>query len=252
MDAFRRLVFTALIAGLISGGLITLAHHFGAASIIARAEGDEKAADNAGQMPGIADTQDHAAAGTIPDQDHHSAAARSMPGMDHVSSTAEWEPADGMERTLYTALVDMITAIAFSLMLVAAFELRGEKVDWHSGLFWGLAGFATFTLAPGLGLPPEVPGTVAAPLHARQIWWIATAAATAAGLALLCLQRRPLWSLTGVVLLVAPHLYGAPQPAEYKSVAPAALANEFVVVTTITSLLFWITLGTLSGFFFNL
>lgn len=252
MNAFRRLVFAAVIAGLITGGLVTLAHYFGTASIIARAEIYEKAAEDAQQMPALAHTHDHAAAGTTLNMDHHSVAARSTPEMGHGSSAPEWEPKNGLERTLYTAFADMVTAIAFSLLLVAAFELRGRNMDWRTGLFWGLAGFAVFTLAPGLGLPPEVPGTAAAPLHARQVWWAATAAATAGGLALLFLQRRPIWVLVGVVLLIAPHLYGAPQPAEYKSAAPEALAHEFIVITTTTSLLFWIVLGTLSGFFFDL
>ena len=34
-------------------------------------------------------------------------------------------------------------------------ELSGGITDWRQGLFWGLAGFAVFTLAPGLGLPPS-------------------------------------------------------------------------------------------------
>jgi predicted cobalt transporter CbtA len=58
--------------------------------------------------------------------------------------------------------------------------------------------------------------------------------------------------LFGVVLLVAPQLYGAPQPEDYTSAAPEVLAHEFVVMTTITNLLFWIVLGTLCGYFFNL
>jgi predicted cobalt transporter CbtA len=60
-----------------------------------------------------------------------------------------------------------------------------------------------------------------------------------------------MWVLAGVVLLVAPHLCGAPQPAEYTSAAPEALAHEFVVIATVTSLLFWVVLGTLSGFIFS-
>ena len=31
------------------------------------------------------------------------------------------------------------------------------SLSWRQGLFWGFAGFAVFTLAPGLGLPPELP-----------------------------------------------------------------------------------------------
>ena len=68
--------------------------------------------------------------------------------------------------------------IGFALLLVSAYAFSGASVDWRRGLYWGLAAFATFTLAPGLGLPPEVPGTSAAPLLDRQIWWVATAVAT--------------------------------------------------------------------------
>lgn len=252
MNAFRRLVFTAVLAGLFTGGLMTLAHHFGTSSIIARAEVFERTADQTEHTPVVAHTHDHAVASTSSAMDHHSTAPRAVPETDHGPPAPGWEPRDGLERTFYTALADMVTAIAFSLLLVAAFELRGGDVDWRTGLFWGLAGFATFTVAPGLGLPPEVPGTAAAPLHARQIWWAVTAAATAGGLGLLFLQCRPMWVLAGVVLLVAPHLYGAPQPAEYTHAAPEALAHEFVVIATVTSLLFWIVLGTLSGFVFRL
>lgn len=252
MNALRRLVFAAVIAGLVTGGLVTLGHHFGTSFIIARAEVFEKATDEAEHTSAVAHTHDHAVASTSSAMDHHSAAARAVPEMDHGPPAPEWEPGDGLERTFYTALADMVTAIAFSLLLVAGFELRGGDVDWRTGLFWGLAGFATFTVAPGLGLPPEVPGTAAAPLHARQIWWAATAAATAGGLGLLFLQRRPMWVLAGVVLLVAPHLHGAPQPAEYTRAAPEALVHEFIVIATVTNLLFWIVLGTLSGFVFRL
>jgi cobalt transporter subunit CbtA len=143
MGAFRKLVFTAVIAGLISGGLVTLAHHFGTAQIIARAEVYEKAALDAEQA-------------STPAAHDHATASHTMINMENGSAATEWTPQDGIERTLYTALADMVTAVAFSLILIAAFDLRGGNVDWRTGLFWGLAGFVTFTLAPGLGLPPEV------------------------------------------------------------------------------------------------
>ena len=233
MNIFRRLVFTAVFAGLFAGSLISLAHYFGTASIIARAEVFEKTVGGADATP----AHSHATADAAP---HDHAAA------------AEWEPQNGIERTIYTVLANVITATAFSLLLVAAFEVRGGNVTWHTGLLWGLAGFVVFTLAPGLGLPPELPGTVAAPVAARKLWWALTAAAAATGLGLLLLQRNPALILAGVVLLVAPHLYGAPQPSEYGSTAPETLAHEFRVVATVTSLVFWIILGAAAGFFYAL
>ena len=230
MNVFRRLVFTAVLAGLLTGGLISLAHHFGTASIIARAEVFEKATG------GAAASHSHATADAAPHQ--HAAAAG-------------WEPQDGIERTAYTVLANVTTAIAFSLLLVAAFELRGGDVTWRTGLLWGLAGFVVFTLAPGLGLPPELPGTAAAPVAARKLWWLltATATATATGLGLLLLQRRPALILAGVVLLAAPHVYGAPQPSKYGSTAPEELAYQFRVVAMVTSFVFWTLLGAAAGYF---
>ena len=60
-----------------------------------------------------------------------------------------------------------------------------------------MAGFAVFMLAPSLGLPPELPGMPAAELGPRQVWWLLTAAATAAGLALLAFRRTPVWAVGG-------------------------------------------------------
>src|SRR3546814_3736909 len=76
-------------------------------------------------------------------------------GAAHEHSHAGWAPQDGLERTLYTLLVNVLTGIGFGLLLAAAFALRGGA-DWRSGLYWGAAGFVTFTLAPALGLPPEI------------------------------------------------------------------------------------------------
>jgi len=129
--------------------------------------------------------------------------------------------------------------------------LRGRRYNWQTGLYWGLAGFAAFTLAPGLGLPPEVPGTEAAPLLARQVWWVATVAGTCGGLACLFFGRKPLWCLAGIALLVTPHIYGAPQPAEFKSAAPEAIEHQFIVAVVITSLVFWAAARTLSGYFYK-
>jgi cobalt transporter subunit CbtA len=229
MDLFRRIVFAAVLAGLIGGGVITVVHHFGTASIIARAEVYEMAADAARQqaMP------IHVAAAT--------------PDMVHGSESAEWAPTDGWERALYTALADALTAIAFSLLLVAAYEIWSGEINWRTGMFWGLVGFVTFTLGPCLGLPPEVPGAAVGPLLARQIWWVATVAATGGALALLFFRREPICVLAALLLLMAPHLYGAPQPAEYKSAAPEDLAREFVVASILSSLLLWMMLGVLTG-----
>ena len=124
--------------------------------------------------------------------------------------------------------------------------------SWREGLFWGLAGFATFTLAPCLGLPPELPGSEAAPLLQRQLWWLAAAGSTGIGLALLAFTERAGWALLAAVLLVLPHIYGAPEPHGHAASAPPeVLTRQFVVAVTVISLLFWLSLGAASGYFYR-
>ena len=102
--------------------------------------------------------------------------------------TSEWEPEEGLQRNAFTVAANILTAIGFALLLTGVYAIRGRQVMWREGLLWGLAGFVVFTAAPGLGLPPELPGMAVAELTARQTWWIATAAATAGGLCLLAFR----------------------------------------------------------------
>lgn len=222
MEAFRRIVFVAAIAGLAAGLFVTAIHLVGTVPLILQAETYETAA-----------------------------AAEAAAATDHEPAADAWGPQDGFERTAYTLLADIVTGIGFALLLVAAYALRGQEMDWRKGLYWGLAGFATFTLAPGLGLSPDLPGTESAPLLDRQIWWVATAIATGAGLALVFFSRRAVWALAGVALMAIPHIYGAPQPAEYKSLAPESIEHDFVVAVVVTSLLFWAVLGSLTGLLYK-
>lgn len=106
------------------------------------------------------------------------------------------------------------------------------------GVDVGLAGFAVFTIAPGLGLPPELPGVPAAPLLSRQIWWVTSALATAAGLGLIVFRRSIAAAIAGVILIMLPHLIGAPELEHVETNVPASLSHQFVVAVTLTSLLF--------------
>src|SRR5437867_450062 len=160
MAAFRRLVCSALCAGLVAGVVTAAAHQLGTVPLILEAEVyEEAAAHKAG--------------------DSHAHAAPTAP-----AAADSWSPENGIERTLYTLVADLLAAIGFALLLAAGFALRGGTIGWRQGVLWGLAGFASFTVAPGLGLPPELPGSDAAPLFERQVWWLATAASTGAALAL--------------------------------------------------------------------
>jgi len=247
MELFRKLVFAAALAGLIAGIFVTVVHQIATVPVILKAEVYEKAAEEAAAA--TATTAGSAAATT-----ESSTASDEMAGMshdEHEHGAGEWGPADGFQRNAFTVLADLLTGIGFALLLVSAFALRGGEINWQSGLYWGLAGFVAFTLAPGLGLPPEVPGTQAAPLLARQIWWVFTVAAACGGLACLFLGRKALWCLAGMALLVVPHIVGAPQLEHAHRAAPESIAHQFIVAAVITSLLFWAALGTLSGYFYR-
>jgi cobalt transporter subunit CbtA len=215
MATFRRLVCAALCAGLVSGFVAAGAHQLGTVPLILEAEAYE-------------------------------AAAQHPAGAGHDSA-----PENGIERAASTLAADLLVATGFALLLAAGFTLRGGAVTWRDGLFWGLAGFVTFDLAPGLGLPPEIPGAEAAPLAARQLWWLLTALSTGAALALLAFTRRARYAVLAALLVVLPHLYGAPQSADYPAAMPVALAHRFVVAATLASFLFWAALGASTGYFYR-
>jgi cobalt transporter subunit CbtA len=179
------------------------------------------------------------------------APASPEPGAGDHSHTAAWEPAEGFERYAYTALADILVAFGFALILVGLFALRGRTVSAQEGLLWGMAGFAVFSLAPALGLPPELPGSQSADLPLRQAWWLGTVIATAGGLALLVFAGNPLRQSLGLVLMVAPHILGAPHAHEMGGTAPPELAAQFVAASLMASAILWTVLGSASGWLYG-
>jgi cobalt transporter subunit CbtA len=238
----RRLAPVVLLAGALAGLLLTAVQQVQVSRIILQAEVYEEAA------AAKAHEQAHAAASAPASTSAPAASEAHEHEHEHAD---EWEPANGFERTAYTVLANVSMAIGFGLFLAAAILVSGKKVTWRSGLLWGVAGYLVFFVAPSLGLPPEVPGTVAAPLHARQLWWIMTAGLTAAGLGLGVYARHWALKLLGLVLLVVPHLIGAPHPAVPGGAAPEELAQAFIHATALANGIFWLTLGGLTGYFYK-
>jgi cobalt transporter subunit CbtA len=227
MDYFRNIVVIAALAGAIAGLGMTVAQQLTTVPLILKAEVYEQNA--------------------APAHEHGDAAT--MQTTAHEHGDEGWSPTDGVGRTFFSALANIVTGIGFALLLVAVSELFGGIRNWRQGLFWGLAGFAVFTLAPGLGLPPELPAMPAAELGARQLWWVATALSTAIALGLLVYGRSAVAAIAAIVLLVMPHLIGAPQPVSYESPIPEGLHHSFVVAVALTTLVFWVLLGALAGLF---
>jgi cobalt transporter subunit CbtA len=231
MSIFRNVVFLAAAAGLFAGLAMTVLQTAFTVPLILQAETFE-GAETGGHDHHAGE---HADAGADHDQSHDAAG--------HSHAEEAWGPEDGAERTFYTGLVNVATGIGFALVLVAVSEFAGGIAGWRAGLVWSFAGFGVFTLAPGLGLPPELPAMPAADLFARQVWWIGTVSATAAGLALVAFRREAWLAALGVALIVLPHVIGAPQPATHDSPVPDSLHHDFVVAVTVTNLVFWLALG---------
>jgi len=229
MDYFRNIVVVAALAGAIAGLGMRATQQLTTVPLILQAEVYEEQAASA------------------PAHDHGNVATAQAGA--HKHGDEGWSPADGFERTAFSVLANIVTGVGFALLLVAASELFGGIKNWRQGVFWGLAGFAVFTLAPGLGLPPELPAMPAADLGARQLWWVATALSTAIALGLLFYGRPLVAVLAAIALLVAPHLIGAPQPVSYESPIPEGLHHSFIVAVVLTTLLFWVLLGGLAGLF---
>ena len=231
MKIFRSIVLAAALVGLAAGLATGVARQFTLVPLILAAEVYEKAAEAAPATATHADgTAGHA---------HEATAA--APG------AAAWEPADGLERTAWSLVAEVVAATGWALVLIAGFVVSGRVVGWREGVIWGLAGFAAVVAAPGLGLPPELPGMPAADLVARQIWWIATALATIAGIAAIAFGRSVVWVVGGLALVAVPHLVGAPHPASIQTDVPDLLSHRFVVAATLTSLLGWSLIGGLAG-----
>jgi cobalt transporter subunit CbtA len=240
MTLFRNVVFIAAIAGLVAGVVLACMQTYATVPLILKAEVYEQA--------GGGHTHDHAAAPAANATDT-SAMSSAPPAPAEVAAPEDegWAPADGFERFAFNVVANVVTGIGFALILVAASEFAGGIGNWRQGLFWGLAGFAVFTLAPNLGLPPELPAMPAADLTQRQIWWTATVVATAAGLGLLAFRKSLPLALLAMALIVAPHIVGAPQPDSFESPIPESLHHQFVVAVTLTNLVFWLVLGAVVG-----
>jgi cobalt transporter subunit CbtA len=231
MSSFRNIVFTSVLVGLICGLAVSIMQYVGTTPLILHAETFESAGGEAGHNHDVAPATGEAAAPA-----------------GHAHDEEAWGPADGFERNAYTAAANILTAIGYALVLTGLISLRGSNIGWREGLFWGLGGFAAVALAPMVGLPPELPGSPAGELAARQAWWIGTAVATAGGTALLAFRREPWAAVLAIVLIAAPHVIGAPLPPEGEhALAPLPLERRFIILATLTSFVFWVLLGALSG-----
>lgn len=216
MHRFRQLMFVVLSSGTFAGLALFAIQHFTVIPLIESAETYEEVAH------------------------------QSNPGMIH--SDEGWQPANGWERTSLTALTTILSGIGFASLLFGTVSLTGNRVDLRRGVFWGLAAFVCFSLAPALGLPPQPPGTAVAGIVQRQVWWIGTVIATAVGLWwLVGAKRTRPRRIAGAICLALPHLIGAPTAAGHNGL-PAELIQRFAIASLSTTGIFWLLLGAIGGF----
>ena len=154
----RETVLAAIVAGIVATLVFTLVQSAWLTPLILQGETYEDAAE-----AGVS----------------HQESVPSTSG--HAHDEDAWKPRDGLQRTLFTFAANLLMGVGYAFVLVALYLLWREPRSVLWGAAYGLAGFMVFFAAPGLGLPPELPGTASAELSARQEWWILIAAATAVG-----------------------------------------------------------------------
>ena len=243
---FSRIVYSAILIGIETGVLLSCLQVVSLNPIIFAAESYE-----AEQIPAGNAAHDHAANSSEHDHDH-----------EHAHSADAWAPADGFERTAYTFLANVLASTGFAAILLALmsqFRLaRKRPMTWSQGLLWGLAGYLALFVAPAIGMPPEIPGAIAAPVEHRQLWWTLTAASVAIGLGVLAFAPVR-FKAPGLLLLVLPYIIGAPhgEGPMFQHPEPAVvealtrLHQQFVVFSGITNLVFWLLLGIACRLAFN-
>lgn len=235
-----RLMAAAVFAGLVAGVLAAGFQSMVVTPLIFKAEKIEH---------GDGGTEPHAAHNHSADHDHAHAADEAGDGHDHDHNHEGWMPADGLERLGFTVLSTVATTIGYALLLAALMTIAGVPLTVPAGVGWAIGAFAATALAPGLGLSPTLPGMAETALQPRQLWWIATALATAGGLYLLAYHYQNLIALAaGVAVIVLPHIFGAPPADLTGSDIPARLASQFASASYAQAFLMWLAIGIGLGF----
>lgn len=226
---FRRTIFSALLVGLIAGLILSLAQIFAINPIIFDAESYEVVS---------AHSHEH--------------------GEGEGAEEEAWAPEDGSERTTFTIISNIGAGIGFAAILLALMSqlqsLGVARLNLAKGALWGIAGFTAFFIAPGIGLPPEIPGIEAEPVAYRQQWWLLAVAGV--GLGLLVIAFAPLkFKLLGLVLVALPYVVEIPHhtgpafthPDPDVVAALTQLHQDFIITSGVSNFVFWVAMGIVSA-----
>ena len=249
---FQRLIWAALATAVVVGSLQTGVQRWQAAPLILAAEVYEGQKAEA-PKPAEAPAAHVHAAGTAPHEHEHPQGA-----------AKEWEPANGAERTGWTWVANMLHAFSMALLLFAVmgiwlYRRGGAVASLRLAGVVAAAGWLSFHFWPSLGLHAEVPGMEAAPLQARQLWWVLAVASASGACAVAGFSRASWRWLVAAALLALPFVVGAPKLqgdalAGFGPEAHAALeqlGTQFIWATTWVSLTFWVSLGLAGGWAFQ-
>jgi cobalt transporter subunit CbtA len=247
----RETALAAVVAGLIAALVFTVVQSVWVTPLILQGEVYEDAAEAAPHTHGGHEADGRHERETHEGAEHHHDDGDEAAGGGHHHDENEWKPEDGWQRTLFTFGANLLMGVGYAFVLVAMYLLWRGPPNILGGALYGIAGFLVFFAAPAIGLPPELPGTAAADLSVRQEWWAMTAAATALGLFLSFSQRSWWMRILGIMIVIAPHIIAAPQPAVESSLAPAELQSQFRVATTVANAAFWLALGVASAAMFR-
>lgn len=229
---FTRIIYSAILVGMVAGALLTALQITRLEPILLGAEAYEAVGSDAGAKA------------------------------DHDHGEHDREPAGGPGRSANSFLANLLACSGFAavmLALMCQFRLpRRRRMAWSEGMLWGLAGYTVMFVAPAIGLPPEIPGMISAPLEQRQIWWVASAFSVAAGLSVVAFAPVR-FRLLGLPLLALPYLIGAPvvDGPLFRHTDSAALEaltelhQRFVVASAIVNLVVWLVLGLACRVAFN-
>src|SRR5215217_2532408 len=232
-----RVLKAALVAGFLAACVAATLQTFLTSPLILQAESYEKAAVPETHASGYGSLL-HLA------HEHHAQA--------DAAEGSAWEPGEGLPRIAFTALATLVSGVGYASLLAALILAAGRGLDPQTALRWAIGGFLAVNLAPAVGLPPELPGMGGTHLAERQIWWVCTALGTGLGLYLITHVRHHAAIGIGFLVIVLPHLVGAPHAAEAASSdVPAVLAAQFAARSLAVAFAFWTTLGLALGWYWT-
>jgi len=231
-----RVLSTGLLAGFLAGVAIAALQNFTTTPLILAAEVFENAGDKAASAAPSLEPDAKARVILVHSAEEHGSAAQ--------GEAEAWGPEDGVERIFYTSTATIATSIGFAFLLLAGMLASGETINERRAIAWAAAAFVATGLAPAAGLSPELPGMPAADLIARQAWWFLTATLTALSIWLFLRSETPWLRVLAVVLLLAPHIVGAPHLHEAEaSKVPPDLAARFAAMSLAVQAALWIATG---------